>query len=126
MALTYSRVFELSTAVTTANTVLVGPIDIKNFDAFSIIYQNNDTAAGFIELIAQVAVDPSETAADTPPNWVALSTATLEAPSALGATSVAVSSRVDNAWAHLRFLGAVCQTAINTTLKISVTGFNRF
>ncbi len=119
---------KLNQAVTTtaSTSVLVGPIDIRNMDKFSVIYQNNDTAINFIRMSAQVAANPEGTAAYTPPNWVALTTATLEVPSALGATSVAVSSRVDNAWAFIRILGGTSSTAPVGTLQVTVTGFQRF
>jgi len=116
-----------SVPLTTATASLIlGPIDIRGFDKFSVYFQNNLTAIAFLDMKVQVAADPSGTAANLAPNWVNLSTATLEVPSALGATSVAISSRVDNVHGFMRILGHVCQTAGLQVFRVSVSGFQRY
>lgn len=112
--------------VTSTGTVLIGPVDIRDFDRFSLIYRNLHTAIGFLHMAVEVAADPSASAADTPPTWVAPLTTTLEVPSALGATATRLSSLVNNTYGWLRVVGYTSQTAAAFKFEVTVQGMMRF
>jgi len=98
-------------------TVIVGPVDVSNYDKFSVMYENLNTAITFLGMTVQASFDGS--------SWANLSTATLEVPSTLSATSIALSSRVDNSWKWLRVVGHTCQTAAVGTLELTFGGFRK-
>lgn len=124
----FSRKFHQNigqTLPTATNSVLIGPVDIRNLDKFSICFQNSGTNNAFIDMVVQVAHDPTGTAADTAPNWVGVNTATILVPSALGSTAVTITSAIDNAWSWLRVLGRVANSATASNLTINIGGFTR-
>jgi len=122
MANNYKSFAFYSGAITTASAdVLIGTIDIGNYDKFSLFYANL-SATSVLVLTVQVATDPDTTSG----NWVTLSTATLEQPDALGTASTVVTSVVDNSWKYLRVLGNATATAVVNSLRVNVSGFERF
>jgi hypothetical protein len=116
---------KFSSAIPTATAVVVEPIDIGDYDKFSLVYQNYNSGIALTDLIVQVAMTPSGTAVDVPPNWYQLSTATLPQPSALGATAVVISPPVDNTYKWLRVLAKAGTTATAGSLAVTVGGFQR-
>lgn len=112
--------------VTSTGTILVGPVDVRDMDRFSIIYKNKNTAITFLHMEVQGTNDPTPSAANTPNPWVAISTATLEVPSALGATASRMSSPVNNTYGWIRVMGYTCQTAAAGTFEVVVQGMMRF
>lgn len=119
-----SEIYYSTVATTTStNSVLIGPVCVRNLEGFSIIYQNNHTAIAFLDLQVQACHDPSGTAANVPPNWVQIPTATLPQPSALGATASVLTARINNGWDFIRVVGITSATASAGTLRISVGGF---
>jgi hypothetical protein len=126
MGLNFKTVRKVSeNAIGTASLgVVVGPIDVRNFDEFSVVYQNNNTAIGFLNMSVQACPgdQPFTSAVNAAPNWVTLSTAILEVPSALGPTASFRSSRVDNVYGYIRILGQTSATASVGTFQVVVEG----
>lgn len=108
---------------TSVNNIVITPIDIRNFESFSVLFQNNNTAIGFLNMFVQVAPgDQQSTAANVPSDWVAISTAIMEVPSALGATASIRTSRVVNAYGYMRVIGFTSSTASPGLLTVKVEG----
>lgn len=123
---TIKRVSDQAT-VTATNQIVIGPVDIRNFESFSVLFQNNNTSINFLTMAVQTAPgDQVSTQANIPPDWVALSTAILEVPSTLGATSSFRSSRVPNAYGFLRIIGTTSVTATAGILTIKIEGKQTF
>ena len=107
--------------VTTASgTLVIKPIDISFFDKFSITYKN-EMSAGMKSMNVEVATEPVGSASQL--NYYKMSTAIIPMPSALGDSSVVITSAINNAWKWLRIY---CHTtATNSTLhklNVSITG----
>lgn len=115
--------FSNQVPLTTA-AVVIGPVDIREFDKFSLVYQNYGNGA-LSECIVQVAMEASATAAGVPPAWVAINSTTLPQPSALGATAVVATTAVDNTFAWLRVLAAAAASKTAGTFSIHIGGFTR-
>lgn len=110
--------------MTTANNgVVIGPIDISRFSKYSVVYQNNNTAITFLNMLVEVAMDASGSEADQALNWGLVNTATLPQPSALGATAAVFTTSVDNCFNWLRVRANVCQTAAINTFSLFIGGF---
>lgn len=108
---------------TTTSTIIIGPVDIGNFDDFSVLFQNYNTAIGFIGMQLQGSYDGSGTAADQPSQWFNIPTATLAQPSALGPTATVWTTAVSpNTIKYLRVIGATSQTAGVGTFAVTIAG----
>lgn len=126
MAGYYSRKYIGEATVTAGTPVIIGPIDVSHLRNFALMYQNNNTAIGFLDLQVQAAFDSSGTAADLAPNWAQIPTATLPQPSALGATAVVITPSIDNAYKWIRLVGRTSSTAVQGKLVVTVAGIERF
>lgn len=118
--------FNNAATVTSTGTVLVGPIDVRDMDRFSLIYKNRNTAITYLHMEVQATNEPGVSGTTAPNPWVAISTATLEVPSALGASASRLSSPVNNTYGWIRVMGYTCQTAAAGTLEVVVQGMMRF
>lgn len=105
-------------------SVLIPPIDIRQFDWFSVYWQNLSNTIAMTQIVVQVAAgdDPSNSAANIPPQWVDLSTAVIETRNNLGITAVQRSSRVNNCYGYLRVVGTTGLSASGGVLSIKIEG----
>lgn len=99
----------------TSPTVTIGPVDIRNYEQFALMFQNGNTAIGCLELKVEAAYDTSANAASEASNWVQINTATLPQPSALGPTASVLTSAVDNVFSWIRVLIHTTATAAAVT-----------
>lgn len=120
------------TIATATTTVLAGPIDISTFETFSLLFQNQNTSVGILNLDVQVAFDASANVnSDSAPNFVSIPTSSLPLPSAtaIGGTALPTSSSymtsaITNAWHWLRVLGGASAAGAGT-FRVTVGGMTR-
>lgn len=111
------------TTLTSTTPIIITPIDIRNFESFSVVLMNNNTAIGLSSIVAQVAPsDQVSTQANIAPDWLNLSTAVLDIPNNLGPTASSRSSRVQNVYGYMRILANTTSTAGAGLLTIKVEG----
>jgi len=127
----FSREWHQSSAVSdTSGTVVIGPIDISNYDKFALSFKNlNGTAALIVEPELSIGkVGTSGTALTL--DFVLANTAIIAAPSALGtACSVVMTSAVNNTYNWIRFkchTTASLGTANAGKLIVGIGGFQRY
>lgn len=115
------------TTLTSTTPIIITPVDIRNFESFSVMLQNNNTAIGLSSISVQVAPsDQIATAANLPPDWVNLSTAILDIPNNLGPTASSRSSRVNNCYGYMRILANTTSTAAAGLLTVKIEGKQLF
>src|SRR5687767_14473032 len=116
----------VSLAVTATATVnLTNSIDVSNYDKFCIQIENSSTANGLVHIQLQGSLFPSNSAADIPPTWVNLSTASYPLASALVQTAVIASIPYDNAYKYIRIQGRTSATAVAGIFTVRIGGFQR-
>ena len=132
MSIRFSTQTHYNTAAiaTATTTVTIGPIDIRDYERFSLMYQNNNTAGALIACRVETAYDPSANFGVTgAPNWALVNTTTLPQPSALAASGTVLTTAVENTYAYIRFLVAVSTTEaaqlVASSFRVMIGGFTR-
>lgn len=117
--MSYKHLNYFNAGQVTSNTgVVLGPIDIRQFNRFTLIYRNDSTATAFQNMEIQAAhgdATPASSASDTAHFWVNIGTGILQAPSALGAGSATTTSPFDNTYSWLRIVGSVSAGALSAS-----------
>ena len=116
-------------STTGSNTVLIGPIDISDMANMSIIYQNDHTAVGFINMAVQVSAFQEISGTQGADNFVDIDSGIIRVNSALGASSSFLAPAFDSAYKYLRILGAtssIVSASITQGLRITIQGLQKF
>lgn len=120
---TYTNVSGITTASTAQ--VLIGPVDISDYETLSFGFQNQQTAAIIHAIHMQVAYDPNSNAsgASGAPNWTDIATAVVPWPSSIAASAIVVTGPLTNAYRWIRILGGTTATeATDRRIKFWVGG----
>jgi len=111
---------------TSSQDVAFGPIDIKDFDRFSILFRNDNTAITFLTLTPEISVvNGPNSASEQGSDWVVANSAIIPVPSALGATASVMTSAIENTYRWLRFTTNTCQTMTAGSARIIIGGHRR-
>lgn len=120
-----SRKYVADPALTASNGVLIESFDLTGYDKFCMLFQNENTAAAFIDLRVQAAINPSDSAITEAPIWVEVNTATIPSPSALGVSATVLTSSIESCYKWLRVIGRTNNSAAGDTLSLTVAGHRR-
>jgi hypothetical protein len=115
----------LAATISASDTVLIGPVDMRGYETFSMMFQNNNTSIAFLNLQVQAAYDVSGTAADKPPNWVQINSADLIQNSALGATASVMTSSVFSTRPWIRIIGRTASPGAAGILTVHIAGHRK-
>src|SRR3990167_9253695 len=111
----------------TSIRVVTTAIDLRKFERFSILF-NNNTAIAFTELQAQISINATvpDSAADVAQDWIAANSSIIPTPSALAATASVLTSAIDNSYRWIRFLARTGSTATAGSARIVFGGFRKY
>ena len=128
--MSYKQLIAIGTATTTAgDTVVVGPLNIEQFDCFSIMYQNDNSLITVVSALVQVAIKANDlaidSASDVAPDWVTVGTAVIPYPGTLGASATFMTSAVKNSWRWMRILVGTCSTGAAGKFHVAIGGHSR-
>jgi len=120
----YMKEVLVSTVLNTASgTVVIGPVDISEYDKFSLLYKNLGSTA-LLDMNVDLAIAPMGTANSL--IFVSANTAVIPVPSALGDSGSFLTSAVNNAWNWLRIRAHTSATAAtNGTIIVAIGGHRR-
>ncbi len=118
--------YESDTLTSASGTVVIGPVNIEQYDRFCLTFKNLATAAAVVQTdLATVTMGSTPTL-----NWVSANTAIIATPSALGASSVTMTSAINNAYRWIRFTCHItaCASLISTgsVLQVGIAGHQRY
>lgn len=112
---------------TAAAQTILGPMDIRGYEILSLEFMNSATGAAnaYVALTLQ-ATNQQEIPGVSDSNvWVNVNTSVLDFPTALGASAVALTKPITNAYAWLRVRAQGTGSATNYTLTVRAGGYKR-